>query len=349
LIRERAGENWSEKAVNRLLGYAIGHPDPEPGKLNVRRADRASDEATVDDLVQNSFNCIRGIAGEAIEALLWEHPEWLVRLRPGLDHLVKDVHPAVRIAALKACLPVLNTNRDLAVELFLTACNEDLRVAACRYAVHYFNCCMQSHAGNLLPIVVQMLNSDIDEVAEKGAKEVTARWLFFGLFEEEIERCKTGSAEHRKGIASVASHFIIKQEFTEKWQKARNTFYNKVELLKLSGIQPFVQSFIRSQAFRDDPTGILFSFENYPDSLIPFADSVFTICKEFTDHLAELSRDFSQGLAHDVSKVLPLLLRLYEQLKDNLPEIMNRCLDAWDILFENRIGHTREMTKIIEQ
>ncbi len=223
---------------------------------------------------------------------------------------------------------------------------------------------MQSHTDKLSPVVVQMFNSDKDEVAEKGAEEVCARWLFWGLFENELNNCRSGSVAHRKGIAQVASHFVTKEEYTEKCkdlllplfddenadvrQKTRHAFYNKVESLELSGIQPFIQSFIRSQAFRDDPTGILYTFEGYSGSLVSFADSIFTICEEFAGPLAELSRDVSQGIALDASKITSLLLRLYEQSKENNPDISDKCLDAWDILFENRIGHAREMTRAIE-
>ena len=364
LIRERASENWSEKALNRLLGYAISHPDLEPGKLNVRRAGQPCNVFTVDDLIQNAINCIRGVAGLAIGALLWEHSDWLEKLKPGLEHLVNDPHPAVRVAALQACLPLLNIDKDLAVNLFLQACKDDLCVAACHYAVNYFNCCMQSHTEKLSHVVVQMFNSDKDEVAEKGAEEVCARWLFWGLFENELNNCRSGSVAHREGIAQVASHFVTKEEYTEKCkdlllplfddenadvrQKTRHAFYNRIEVLKLSNIQTFIQTFIESQAFRDDPTGILFTFEHFLGSLVPYADVVFCICEQFTGPLAELSRDASQSIAHDASKITSLLLRLYEQSKENNLDISDKCLDAWDILFENRIGHAREMTRAIE-
>ncbi len=364
LVRGRPTENWSDNAINRLLDYAMNHPDLEPGKLNVC-CDKTTDEATVDDLTQNAINCVRGVAAEAIGALLWEHPDWLGRLQPGLEHLVNDPHPAVRIAALQACMPLLNMDKDLAVSLFLQTCKYNLRVAACRYAVYYFNSCLPSHVDLLSPVILQMLASKTDEIAEEGAKEICARWLFHGLFETQLNECRTGSSAYRKGIAQVASHFITKDDYTQKCkelllslfddtdadvrQKVSHTFYNNVALLELPGIQPFIQSFIRSQAFRDDPTGILFSFEKFSEPLAPYADLIFAVCEEFTGPLAELSRDVSQGIAHDVSEVVSLLLRLYDQAKEHYRTIAAKCLDAWDILFENRVGYTRDMTKAIDQ
>jgi len=366
LVRERPGENWSDNTINRLLDYAINHPDLEPGKLN-SYSEKASDVATttIETLVTNAINCVRGVAAAAIGALLWEHPDWLSKLQPGLEHLVNDPHPAVRIAALQACMPLLNIDKDLAVSLFLQACTDDLRVAACRYAVYYFNSCLQSHTDVLSPVILQMFGSDIDEIAEEGAKEICARWLFHGLFEEELSTCMNATSAHRKGMVQVASSFVTKEDYTDKCkqllptlfndtdadvrQKVRHAFHNNAELLKLPDIQPFIQNFIRSQAFRDDPTGILFTFEKSSEPVAQFADSIFVICEEFTGPLAELSRDVSQGIAHDTPQLVSLLLRLYEQAKERNPTIAAKCLDAWDILFEKRIGQVRDMTKAIDQ
>jgi hypothetical protein len=365
LITTRPGEKWSNKAINQLLGYAVSHPDPEPGKLNVRRANSPDGEFNVDDLRQNAINCIRGIAGLAIGALLWEHPDLLDQLKPGLEHLVNDLHPAVRVAALEACLPVLNINIDLAVDLFIQACKEDLRVAATPYAVRYFNHCIPAYSAQLSPIIIQMVNSENEEIAEEGATEVCARWIFHGLFEQELEKCKTGSIAQRKGVAKVASHLLCKQDYTEKCkalleplfndsdhdvrQKTRIAFHNNVNLLNLPDIHPFIETFIKSQAFADDPTGTLYTFEDYPNSLVPYAESIFIICEQFVGPLATLSKDPSLGISHDVSDVSSLILRLYEQAKEHNPAIMNKCLDAWDVLFEHRIGYIRDMLKAIDR
>jgi hypothetical protein len=367
LIRERPDENWSDKAIGKLLHYAATHPDPQTEKLNVYPASAGDDtrKASVHTLQDNALNCVRGVAGLAIGALLWKHPETLERLRVGIDHLVTDAHPAVRIAAIEACLPVINIDKDSAVDWFVNACGDDMRVAASRSAVHYFNSCIQSHFQKLSPIITAMLDSEFDEVAEEGAAEICARWLFFGMFQEELERCKTGNAAQRKGVAGVASGFLDNEKYTSQCrallmhffddkerdvrEKVRNAFYNKQSILHLDGIIDFLKEYIRSETFRDDPTGLLYTLENYPGSLLPYADVVFGICEAFAGPLAELSRNLATSVAHDASMICPLILRLYEQSQDAYPEITNRCLDAWDIMFEHRIGVLHDLMKQIDQ
>ncbi|HNS20579.1 MAG TPA: hypothetical protein PKH24_08765 [Sedimentisphaerales bacterium] len=365
LIKARADEKWSDKTIDRLLDYAMYHPDPREAELNIRRANQKEEECTVDDLNTNAINCIRGVAGVAIGALLWEHPELLDKLKPAIVYMANDPHPAVRVAALEAGLPLLNLQRDLAVDLFIRAGEDDLRVAASRHGVHYFNACMESHADSLSPVVIRMFNSEIPEVAQEGAKEVCARWIFHGLFDRELRQGIAGSTPQRKGIAEVTAHLIGQDDYREKCvnlllqlfndpdkevrQKAAHAVYNKPELLRWSQSKSFVGEFIRSQAFTDDPTGILFTFEECPGSLVPFAELVFAICQCFVGPLGELSRDISTGLYYDASKIPSLLLRLYEQCESDCPVIAVQCLDAWDILFENRIGSSRDTAKAIDR
>jgi len=366
LIRERADEDWSDKAINRLLDYVKSHPDPKPGKLNMYPTSEGDDasKASVHTLLDNALNCVRGIAGLAIGALLWEYPNWLDRLCPGIESLVKDPHPAVRVAALEACLPVININKDLAVEFFVTACQDDIRVAASRFAVYHFNSCLQNYFKELSAIILRMLGSKYDEVAEEGAAEVCARWLFHGNFEGELETCKTGTVAQRKGVAKILSSFLCNDKYTgqcrdllpaflndeesEVRQKARNVLHNNKELLKVDGMIDFVKVYIQTKSFRDDPTGLLYTLKDFPASLTPYSDIIFDICDVFVGPLAELSKDPSTGMAHDASMICPLILRLYEQSQDDSPEIKNRCLDAWDSMFEHRIGIVLDLMKKID-
>jgi hypothetical protein len=63
-----------------------------------------------------------------------------------------------------------------------------------------------------------------------------------------------------------------------------------------------------------------------------------------------ISGNMTTGIAGDASKIPPLLLRLYEQAQDqNNVSILTNCLDAWDILFERRVGTTRDLTSAIQQ
>ncbi len=364
LICERAEENWSDKTIKRLIHYAIHHPDPEPGKLNVY-CDKTADEASVDILFQNTINCVRGVAAEAIGQLLWNHKELLEKLRPGIESLVNDPHPAVRMASIDALLPVVNIDKDLAVAWFCKACADDLRVAASPRVVSFFNYSVTSHFVEIAPLIQGMVCSPIEEVSQEGAKEMTARWLFHDMFREELAECRKGTIPQRKGIAQVSSRFLSDKKYTVQCQEILFPLFDDPEkdvraetlnmfrsnaLTNESVNIEFLKSYIRSKAFHDHPSRLVYSLKDLSGSLVPFAEVIFVLCEVFSTTLQEKSREIGSRVPRTVSEVSSLLLRLYEQSQDSEnAEITNRCLDIWDMLFENRVGRTRELTTAIEK
>ena len=111
---------WSESAIQRLVWIAQHHNDPKHGYYPVGSFD--PDSGDLKELESNALNVTRGRAGLALHKLLFAQPNLFAILKPALKSLVQDEHPAVRVSALTACLPVINIDRDLAVEWFLLAC-----------------------------------------------------------------------------------------------------------------------------------------------------------------------------------------------------------------------------------
>lgn len=365
LIRERAEENWSENVIERLISYGINHDDPEPTKLNIY-CDKNTEEATIDILFQNTINCVRGVAAEAIGSLLWNHTDWLERLKPGIASLVNDPHPAVRMASINTLLPVLNIDRDLAVAWFCKACESDLRVAASPRAVEFFNYTIESHFDQIAPIIRLMVRSPLEEVSQEGAEEIAARWLFHEMFEKELSECRNGEIPQRRGIAQVAASFVNNERYAERCQELLLPLFNdpersvRTETLKimyrdilsnrLAKYSGFMNAYIRSAAFTDDPSGIVHNLTDFSGSLIPLAETIFAFCEVFSTTLREKSREAGSHVPYTTSQVCSLLLRLYEQaMGANYTEISNRCLDIWDMLFKSRVGMIRQLTSAIEK
>jgi hypothetical protein len=360
----RAEEKWSEKVIDRLIRYAVSHPDLEPSKLNVH-CDKTTDEATIEVLYQNTINCVRGVAAEGIGQLLWNHKELLEKLKPPIESLVNDPHPAVRMASIEALLPVLNIDKNLAVSWFCKACSEDLRVAASPRAVSFFNYAITTHSNRVSPIIRSMVASPLNEVAQEGAEEVTARWLFHDMFAEELEMCRKGSTTQRKGVAQVASHFAHDAKHAQRCHDLLIPLLDDPEKevrIELSGLygrdslkpeainKELLQVYTKSKAFSDHPSQLIYSLEDVSGSLIPLGEIIFSICEVFSTTLQKQSRDYSLDTPHMVSKVCSLVLRLYEQSQGaGDSAVSQRCLEIWDMLFENRVGVTRELTAAIEK
>jgi hypothetical protein len=364
IISERADEKWSDKTIGRLVRYACNHPDLEKGELNIH-CDQKSDEASIEILFQNTVNCVRGKAADAIGQLLWENKQRFDEVRPGIESLIRDSHPVVRMAALEAIEPVMNIDRHLAVHWFCETCKKDLRVAASPRALHFFNHTVPNHIDQVGPIIEQMVFSNLDDVAEEGAKQVTARHLFYGLFEKEFAECCMGTVPQRKGAANAAVSLLNKKDYSGKCRELIRSFMNDPEKDvrdELRGIlndtfslsEPdhytFIKEYAQSQAFADDPDLFIFSLKQYSGSLIPAADAIFAACETFSTTLKEKTRDMGSRFPHAVAEMSSILLRLYEQAHGRKDEdIADQCLNLWDLFFENRVGITIELTKLIQQ
>jgi len=336
----------------------------EIGKLNVH-CNASSDEATVEILFQNTINCVRGVAAGAIGQLLWERQDRLKQVKIGIESLIRDPHPAVRMAAIEAIEPVLNIDKDLAVHWFCEACKDDLRVAASHHALRIFNYTVPSHIDQVGPIIQRMAFSPLDKVAQEGASQVTARQLFHGFFEKELAECRIGTIPQRKGVVKVAASLFHDKKYFRECQELLRQFMNDPEkevrnalrnvlrnniLLAESGHKEFIKEYIRSQAFADDPDLFTWSLKNFGGSLMPVADAIFTVCEEFSTTLREKTRDIGSRYPYEVSEMSSILLRLYEQAQGGRnKQIADSCLDIWDLLFENRVGRVIELTKTIEQ
>ena len=311
----------------------------------------------------------RGRAAYAIRSLLFEHPEFFAELRPAIESLILDPHPAVRVAALGACLPVINIAeaKDQAVAWFLEASAGPDQLLATREAAQFLRYTYRTHLSQLLPTLDRMVSSPDHGVATAGATWVAAAFLVEGEVEERFEQCIDGTPEQRKGVARVAASLISEGEYAEKAKAtllrlAEDTdekvaqevakSFRQLDLQHLKADREAWSQFARSKAFQANPTPLLLALEKQSGDLLPFADCLLAVGTTFAEELAEAARDKARRFAVDASHyLLPLLLRLYEQAsdKDRDQAVYHRCLDLWDRLLEQRVGSAMGLTREIDR
>ncbi|MCP3964511.1 MAG: TIR domain-containing protein [bacterium] len=355
---------WSDAALDFVVWVAQHHPHPSPDYYPVGSVGQDSDD--FNHLENNALNVTRGRAAYAIRSLLFQHPEFFAKLRPAIESLIRDSHPAVNVAALGACLPVINIDKDQAVVWFLEASAGPDEVLATRDAGAFLRYCYRTHLSRLLPTLDRMVASSARGVAIAGARCVAAAFLVSGEIAERFEQCIDGTPEQRKGIAQVAASLIGEGEFAEKAKatllrlaedtddgvaQAVAKSFRQLDLQHIESGREAWNRFARSKAFQADPTPLLRALERQSGDLLPFADCLLAVGTTFAEELAEAARDHARGLRTDAAHfLLPLLLRLYEQAKDRDQAVYLRCLDLWDRLLERRVGSamglTREMDRL---
>lgn len=363
LIRDYSDYPWSNFVIDFVSWVAENHPDPKAGYFPI--GSRRDDSEVFDDLASNALNVTRGRAAYAIQSMLFKQPDRLVRLRPAIRCLIRDPHPAVRVAALGVCLPVLNIEKDIAVEWFLEACEGPEQLLATREAWNFIRYSYRTHLAQLLPTLDHMMISSSPQVATSGAKWVAAAFMVAGEVEERFERCIAGPPNLRLGIAEVAGELMIEPGCTEratatllrlaedpdeKVAQAVAWSFRKLDLQHYKAHRQDWSHFARSKAFQSNPTPLLLALEEHSGDLLPFSDCVLTVGSTFAEDLAEATRDRSRGLGMDASHhLVPLLLRLYEQAKDHDEAVYLRCLDLWDRLLERRVGSAIGLTRELDR
>lgn len=363
LLKDRAEEEWPDRVIDKLIELAISHPDLEVGKLNIHSSGWTGcmDAISINDLFNNTINCVRGVAAHAIGELLWENPLLLPKLKPAIDSLVSDPHIVIRMAAVYPLLSVINIDKDLATQWFHMIGKEDNRAIASHYGIKFISHMMRTNHRDLEPIVKAMLSSPNEEVSKKGGEIIAGSFLFYDLFVHEIEDlCLHGSISQKKGIATMATHYIGDKEVADRCRHLLIRLIDtngeelsdeisdmfRHDLLSVKENAILFMHYLKSNACNENSM-FMYELRKHEGSLLEFSDLIFSLFDMFATR-SESVRDSRSRLNYAVDDAIKLLLRLYDQSKEIDTVIFQKCLDTWDLLFEKRIVYAKRIVDEIK-
>ena len=351
----RSDEVWSEQTHAWLTRTAMTHPDPREGEYSVYsgvKPDR-SDSPGEPDLLGTSINCVRGVASEAIQAILFSRHEAREAFRAAIEALTNDPHPAVRVAAIGLALPVFNIDRAAAVTTFLAGCSHEWdEVLRSRYVNEFLRYTILTHTEELGPLIQRMVRSRVDDVAKAGGGWVGVVWAHRGIWEERLETCLKGPTRLREGLARALALAVanectnpgaaerLSELFGDSDQDVRAAaaiFFRSQGAFDTAVAPSLAQRFAASAALDENMDDLLAGLEHHTRELKHYADAVFTMVDRLSGPLAAEARDHQTRRPMDADMLAKVLLRLYEQAEHDR-ELSRRCLDAWDRLISQRIG-----------
>lgn len=359
-VRERHELLADQPDILALLGrYATDHPDPACKDKVVWRG-----EAEI-DYDAAAINCTRGIALQTIERLLFDFP----RLFPAFESIVRrailDPSPIIRVAAAGTCLPILNIDRGLAVELFLTSVSGVPQVLASHHIAEFIRYALSSHFPQLEALLNGMAKSETSRIATEGATWLTCAWIVDLTDRETVETYVRGNPAQRLGAARAAAHNCVDETLVERCVSLLDTLIHDADPavqevvvdylrgenpLRYPAIREFTLRYISGPSFPAQPIWLLDALHKYPDSLIPLAPIFGAICGRLASDLADTVRARSSRNSYDLDRFVPLLLRLYEQSEQAQDfGLRTECLNWWDSLLQSRIGEAINMIERIDQ
>lgn len=344
LVRRRHDAEWSQKTLSRIAQYAMSHEDPSPA-IEVGRTGFGINDVAI--------NCVRGAAAGAISSLLFHDAQYLQLLRPAVESLVNDPHPAVRTAAIGLALPLFNINRDASVETLTQAClHPDDRVLSSHELVQFLGFTILEYEASLRPLVLRMASSTIPQVGQTGARWAAIAWSHRGLFEDVVASCKSGSEWQRLGVAEAVRTAIQKghddeslvnllknlfNDDSEKGRHAASGVFTDPIVFERACAPSLAAAFASSVATGNSLHNFLLGVEKMTGSLRPYANTLCGLAKHFMapDVKGEFSPQYPGP--YGFGEYSKILLRLYEQ-SDRERAVRRECLDAWDALLKRGAG-----------
>ena len=357
-LRNRADENWNDEILRIVSNIAKNHADPEDGKMNVLSSEDKEGK-TVEMLHSNSMNCVRGSAAEAIAGLLWQNKERYSKLKDTVEALVNDNHLAVNMAAIECICPVMNIDRETATNWFFDLTKKDIRIVAHPYSYNLFYNLFQANEEPIKKTVLQMYQSEYEDVSEVGARHIANMNLLYGCFEDIIFQDANKTKAQKQGILKVSIDLLKHRKFHDKCKMIIELFLNDEENFSNSYSQilyrgsvsveedlEFIVKIVSAKANRFMMHGFV-DFINENDAPIEgFKDIILGMCRNIVQNTQGQANNISSelyGIAPELSK---LIASLFDRTQGNF-EINQQCLGMWDMMFENRIGTVRELSQSI--
>jgi len=361
LMHQRPLAVTTPQCVNILSQYATAHPHPAP--------DWKMPSANSGDHETESLNCTRGGAIGAISSVLFAQPSLFDAFLPTLRHTASDPHPAVRLRLVEACMPILNVDRNVAVELFLAACENQEAMLAARRVWEFTRYAQWSHYESLEHLLLRMARSTIPAAATAGAAWLTLGWLTGKSASEAVDECSAGTTAQRIGVAMAAAHNSGEQELIEKCgdllrvlivdpdsgvREQASEFLRQEHVLRAACMRDMARQFVGIPEFGKHSYWLVEAIRNHPETLVSLTPVFEAVCGRLPIMLGH-ERDQAtqggndQGDSFDINGFVPLILRLYEQAEQvkNTP-LRDTCLDWLDRLLEARLGGAMQVLGDLE-
>lgn len=358
IIGKRKDVSWSDAVIEMLIDITGNHKNPKPGESCIVSNDTETMNS-VETLETDALNCTRGVAASAIGHLLWERKELFVKFKPTIIRLMQDENTAVCFASLDALWPIYNIDKAWAVSNVLTAFKSDNRTIGYRGSKWLFVCEYETYKTEMKSLLEKAFFSSDKRLIQISGYAIAEIYLRYDAFENILNQIASlnkeqadallemfivylESEEYNFKVKSVLDKFLgaeIGMELEHTWA---HVFYD--ERVELKRDKEFLQKLMSS----DVGGKLLYEFMDYlkkGQRLSDYAEIIIHTGKSMFQDQKRLS-DADYPIEYNLPK---LMIGLYDEVCNTdigkNKEYEEQCLDIWDLMFENRIGITRDLTE----
>ena len=358
IIEKHKEVSWSEGTITILIDIAEKHKNPMPGE-NAFVFEEKKEIKSAENLETDALNCTRGVAASAIGHLLWERRDLFEKFEPTIIKLMMDENAAVRFACLDAIWPIYNINKEWALSNILKVFESDNRTIGYRGSKWLFVCEYKNYEAEMKSLLERAFFSNDERLIKHSGHAIAELFLRYNAFEDIINCIENlnkmqieallemfivylGIEKYNKKATDILVQFTqieISKELENTWGRI---FYDDVVELKRD--KEFLQKLMSSEVGGK----LLYAFFDYlkkGQRLVDYAEIIIAIGKNIFQEQKKNS-DIDFGIEYNLPK---LLIALYDEVSNTdfgkNAEYESQCLDIWDLMFENRIGITRDLTE----
>ncbi len=325
--RSRTSFSLPEEALAIVAWYATQAPDDTSYRGN--------------DLLMEGINSTKGAAAEDMARLISQNASTLPFFECYLPSMVSEPSMSVRACVAETLLGVLQHNRDLAVQLFVTLCNNaDSRLLAASSIEKFLRYALQTHFSSFAPILESMIEAKTEPVKDAGARLACFTSLTVEAAYGLVQRCLAGNETLRLGAARIyaamlgASAYkaqcetVLGQLFSDPDVRVRNVAsecFARFEGRQLREYQNLARAYLASPAFGVKINPLVKALHATTASM---PDLALQTCEKFFD----VSKTSTQGLQHSAyaNLAVDLVVRVYSQTGEL--SVKHRCLDLIDTI-----------------
>lgn len=337
-----------------VIGYALHGEANEDEKFEQNTLDRET--ISIDALVQTrsvwqrGINGERGMAWEALSAVLWKVPQAEERIWESLEEaLDKEPLASVRCAMMKPLTPLFNTDK----ERFAAAIRKLIVLPpVCSYSADHIRLSPLITLFHWLPDVANELAAALLESGDE-TKELIGAWLIFGQsfrddeYIEQAEQLAARSVNHRRLLADIAADVLtwtenrmraeklLKEFFFDEDKQVREQashVFGKLRGEEIERCRELAENFVQSPAFSENSSRFLRMLEEAScdvlDLVIGSAERLIAVIEE------EGGND--RGVNRDAHYLNDLLKREYVSSEKNA-DARKRLLDLTDKMLAHNI------------
>ena len=328
-----------EDALDILHWLITEHDDPAVEALPENPSwDGQSHQGNISDV---GLNSTRGGVAIAISRLIRHDPDYIERLRPTLERMVRDPSPGVLAWVAETLRLVAAHDPEFAMRLFLQLNIPDERLLATRHVRGFVRERLVDHFTDLRPFLERMLRSCESETREGAASLASLVHLHGEAASDLLDEALNGDEHQRLGVAQVATENIavpdcrpwslrtLPELFNDDVAEVRQVAASCFQQLKdepLDGYEKLIAAFCDSTAFRDESYWLL-SLLEHSRSRLP--GLICRVCDELLDCVAEGGANAPPGRV-DRHTLGTLVFRTYQQHQDD--EWTSSALDLIDRL-----------------